>query len=62
MKILFGGRKVNLRKSRILMLYPSILEIEQKCECNSFWKKEWKRVKDDISNFKSYIEYIFKYS
>ena len=25
-----------------------------------FWKNEWKRVKEDISDFKAYLEYIFQ--
>lgn len=49
-----------MKNGKILMLYPSIMEIEQKCEVNSFWKKEWKRVKEDISDFKTFIEYIFQ--
>jgi hypothetical protein len=48
-----------MKNAKILMLYPSIMEIEQKCEMNSFWKNEWKRVKEDISDFKIFIEYIF---
>lgn len=47
------------RKSDILMLYPSVMEIEQKSDMNSFWKSEWKRVKEDISDFKALLEYIF---
>lgn len=50
---------MNIRKNNILMLYPSILEIEQKSDENSFWKREWKRVKNDISDFKAFLEYIF---
>ena len=53
-----------MKTAKILMLYPSIMEIEQKCEMNSFWKNsfwknEWKRVKEDINDFKIFIEYIF---
>lgn len=48
-----------MKNGKILMLYPSIMEIEQKCEVNSFWKNEWKRVKEDIGDFKTFIEYIF---
>ena len=58
MKSRFGGY-LYMKSARILMLYPSIMEIEQKCEMNSFWKNEWKRVKEDISDFKIFIEYIF---
>ena len=49
-----------MKTAKILMLYPSIMEIEQKCDVNSFWKNEWKRVKEDISDFKAYLEYIFQ--
>ena len=48
------------KKSKLLMLYPSVMEIEQKSEVNSFWKSEWKRVKEDISEFKAFIEYVFE--
>ncbi len=47
-------------KKNVLMLYPSIMEIEQKCDTNSFWKSEWKRVKEEISDFKAFLEYIFE--
>lgn len=47
-------------KKNVLMLYPSVMEIEQKCNVNSFWKSEWKRIKDEISDFKAFIEYIFE--
>lgn len=49
-----------MKKSNILMLYPSIMEIEQKSDVNSFWRSEWKRVKEDISDFKALLEYIFQ--
>lgn len=49
-----------MKNSKILMLYPSIMEIEQKCDVNSFWRGEWKRVKEDISDFKALLEYIFQ--
>lgn len=48
-----------MKKSKLLMLYPSIMEIEEKSDVNSFWKSEWKRVKDDIMDFKIFLEYIF---
>ena len=47
-------------KKNILMLYPSVMEIEQKSDMNSFWRSEWKRVKDEISDFKALLEYIFE--
>ena len=47
-------------KKNVLMLYPSVMAIEQKCDVNSFWKSEWKRIKDEISDFKAFIEYIFE--
>ncbi len=49
-----------MKNGKLLMLYPSIMEIEQKCDVNSFWKSEWKRVKEDISDFKAFLEYIFE--
>ena len=49
------------KKSNILTLYPSVMEIEQKSDVNSFWKGEWKRVKEDISDFKAFLEYIFEF-
>ena len=49
-----------MKKNKMLMLYPSIIEIEQKCDVNPFWKNEWKRVKEDISDFKALLEYIFQ--
>ena len=49
-----------MKNGNVLMLYPSVMEIEQKCEENSFWKGEWKRVKEDISDFKALLEYIFQ--
>lgn len=49
-----------MKSEKVLMLYPSIMEIEQKCDVNSFWQNEWKRVKGDIKDFKSYLEYIFQ--
>ena len=49
-----------MKKANILMLYPSIMEIEQKSDVNSFWRSEWKRVKEDISDFKALLEYIFQ--
>ncbi len=49
-----------LKNKKMLMLYPSIMEIEQKCDVNSFWKSEWKRVKEDIKEFKTFIEYLFE--
>lgn len=48
------------KRSELLMLYPSVMEIEQKSNMNSFWKSEWKRVKEDISDFKAFLEYIFE--
>ena len=51
-----------MKKNKILMLYPSIMEIEQKSDMNSFWSSEWKRVKADISDFKALLEYIFQIS
>ena len=51
-----------MKKNKILMLYPSIMEIEQKSDMNSFWRGEWKRVKEDISDFKALLEYIFQIS
>ena len=53
--------KVIFKKSNVLMLYPSVMEIEQKSDVNSFWKSEWKRVKEDISDFKAFLEYIFEF-
>ena len=53
-------KKVNIRRNTVLMLYPSAIEVEQKCDVNSFWKREWKRIKDDINDFKTYLEYVFK--
>lgn len=47
-------------KKSILMLYPSVMEIEQKSDMNSFWRSEWKRVKEEISDFKAFLEYIFE--
>lgn len=49
-----------MKKNKVLMLYPSIMEIEQKSDMNSFWRGEWKRVKEDISDFKALLEYIFQ--
>jgi len=51
---------VNFRKNDFLMLNPSAFEIEQKCDMNSFWRGEWKRVKNDIKNFKSFMKHIFE--
>ncbi len=51
-----------MKKNKVLMLYPSIMEIEQKSDMNSFWRGEWKRVKEDISDFKALLEYIFQIS
>lgn len=50
---------INKRRST-LMLYPSIMEIEQKSDMNSFWKSEWKRVKEEIGEFKAFLEYFFE--
>ena len=47
-------------KKSILMLYPSVMEIEQKSDMNSFWRSEWKRIKEEISDFKAFLEYIFE--
>ena len=47
-------------KKSILMLYPSVMEIEQKSDMNSFWRSEWKSVKAEISDFKAFLEYIFE--
>lgn len=41
-----------------LMLYPSVMEIEEKSDMNKFWKMEWKRVKEEISNFKAFVQYV----
>ena len=49
-----------MKKNKILMLYQRIMEIEQKSDMNSFWRSEWKRVKEDISDFKALLEYIFQ--
>lgn len=49
-----------MKNGKLLMLYPSVMEIEQKSDVNSFWKSEWKRVKEDISDFKAFLEYIFE--
>ncbi len=49
-----------MRSGKVLMLYPSVMEIEEKSEVNSFWKSEWKRIKEDIRDFKLFLEYIFE--
>ncbi len=51
---------MKVKKNNVLMLYPSVMEIEQKSDMNSFWKAEWKRVKEDIGDFKAFLEYIFE--
>ena len=50
-----------MKKNKILMLYPSIMEIEQKSDMNSFWRSEWKRVKEDILYFDSLVS-CFEYN
>ncbi len=49
-----------MKSGKVLMLYPSVMEIEEKSEVNSFWKSEWKRIKEDIRDFKLFLEYIFE--
>ncbi len=49
-----------MRSGKVLMLYPSVMEIEEKSEVNSFWRSEWKRIKEDIRDFKLFLEYIFE--
>ncbi len=49
-----------MRSGKVLMLYPSVMEIEEKSEVNSFWRSEWKRIKEDIRDIKLFLEYIFE--
>lgn len=51
---------MKIKKNSMLMLYPSVMEIEQKSEMNSFWRAEWKRVKEDICDFRAFLEYVFE--
>ena len=51
---------MKIKRNNVLMLYPSVMEIEQKSDMNPFWKAEWERVKADIGDFKAFIEYIYE--
>ena len=55
-KLLLEEKGKNMKKN-ILMLYPSVMEIEQKSDMNSFWRSEWKRVKEEISDLEQLLAY-----
>lgn len=44
----------------VLMLSPTVSEIEEKSDKNEFWRNEWKEVKNNLSNLRAFVEYAFE--
>lgn len=56
------NRLINERyyAGNVLMLNPTISEIEEKSDKNEFWKNEWKEIKNNLSNLKALVDYANK--